>query len=278
MLYSSARSESCSRSSFAAPRRRPEKPNVTAMAMLLASAWAPPDAGGASCRSGWPLRSIAVIDHRAGDPAGHPTDVPAASIAACPSNEREADRCTKSRTIPTPRRQDAGSDDSYNAVSARPTVAGQHGMIPCCMLTFLLPRMFCATALALLAACVAAGTLPAELPISAGIGAHPTLPEPDSSLIPTIEMARAVGLAAGRDTDCGRGPQVAAYRPGPRASALAVRAAEWRCAGRRNQCAASVPTTARRHQGLVHARSLMAQGRRRRAERRPHHAAARRRR
>ncbi|MFL5607029.1 MAG: sorbosone dehydrogenase family protein, partial [Gemmatimonadaceae bacterium] len=54
----------------------------------------------------------------------------------------------------------------------------------------------------------------ARLPESAGIGPHPTLPEPASSLIPTIKVAKAIGWPAGRTPAAAAGTRVNAFASG----------------------------------------------------------------
>src|SRR5262245_27808592 len=69
-------------------------------------------------------------------------------------------------------------------------------------------------AIALLACSVVASGESAKLPLSAGIGANPTLPEPDRSLIPTIEIAPAEGWPAGATPVPADGMRVIAYAQG----------------------------------------------------------------
>ena len=54
----------------------------------------------------------------------------------------------------------------------------------------------------------------ARLPETAGIGPHPTLPEPASSLIPTIHIAKAIGWPAGRTPVAVAGTRVNAFASG----------------------------------------------------------------
>ncbi|MGV8893420.1 MAG: PQQ-dependent sugar dehydrogenase [Burkholderiaceae bacterium] len=69
-----------------------------------------------------------------------------------------------------------------------------------------------ATALTIfsLTACAESQTLPPE----AGMGPNPTLPQPDSDLIPTVNIAPAVGWHAGEKPTAAAGLQVAAYARG----------------------------------------------------------------
>ena len=62
-------------------------------------------------------------------------------------------------------------------------------------------------ALCVAVACSHGETLPAE----AGYGPHPTLPPPDSSLVPTVEVAKARGWPEGRMPQPGVGFEVAAF-------------------------------------------------------------------
>jgi glucose/arabinose dehydrogenase len=54
----------------------------------------------------------------------------------------------------------------------------------------------------------------ARLPVSAGIGPHPALPAPASSLIPTIKIASPVGWAPGATPAAAAGTRVAAFARG----------------------------------------------------------------
>src|SRR4051812_24032962 len=65
-----------------------------------------------------------------------------------------------------------------------------------------------------IAAMGAAGCERARLPAIAGIGPHPTLPEPASSLIPTIKVAKAVGWPAGATPVAAAGTRVNAFASG----------------------------------------------------------------
>ena len=78
----------------------------------------------------------------------------------------------------------------------------------------------------------------AHLPLAAGIGPSPTLPPPNHTLIPTVHIAPAKGWPEGGTPTSARRHRGVRFRFGPRASALALRAPQWRCAGRRDQCAA----------------------------------------
>ena len=127
-------------------------------------------------------------------------------------------------------------------------------------------------ALAALAACGER----ARLPVAAGIGPQPVLPPPNKTLLPTVNIAPARGWPEGATPTAAPGPRSRQLRRGARSSALAVRAAQRRRAGRRDQCAA--PTRERRGPQGLGDEALDEPGRRRGAERRPHHAAARRRR
>jgi glucose/arabinose dehydrogenase len=65
-------------------------------------------------------------------------------------------------------------------------------------------------AAALVGACASA----AQLPISAGIGAQPTLPEPETSPIPLVKVATARGWPAGQKPVAAEGMTVAAFAQG----------------------------------------------------------------
>src|ERR1051325_7393183 len=69
-----------------------------------------------------------------------------------------------------------------------------------------------------LAASLAAATLGAcassALPPSAGFGPHPTLPEPEHSLIPTFQVAKATGWSAGAAPTPAAGFAVKAFAAG----------------------------------------------------------------
>jgi glucose/arabinose dehydrogenase len=54
----------------------------------------------------------------------------------------------------------------------------------------------------------------ATLPVSAGTGPHPTLPEPQPGLIPTVHIAPAVGWPAGATPQAAAGLRVAAFASG----------------------------------------------------------------
>ena len=64
-----------------------------------------------------------------------------------------------------------------------------------------------AVATVMLVACVE----PASLPPSAGMGPQPTLPAPESGLIPTVNIAPAVGWQPGRKPQAAPGTQVMAF-------------------------------------------------------------------
>ncbi|MFL5562822.1 MAG: PQQ-dependent sugar dehydrogenase [Gemmatimonadaceae bacterium] len=61
---------------------------------------------------------------------------------------------------------------------------------------------------------IAACGAPARLPLSAGIGAHPELPAPKTSLIPLIKVADARGWPAGAQPTAAAGLRVAAFARG----------------------------------------------------------------
>ena len=82
-----------------------------------------------------------------------------------------------------------------------------------------------------LAAC--GGT--AELPVSAGMGTSPFLPPPQKSLLPTVHIAPAKGWPEGAKPRSAEGTTVVRFAEGPRSPALALRAAQRRRAGRRDQ-------------------------------------------
>jgi len=69
-------------------------------------------------------------------------------------------------------------------------------------------------AIALLACSIAASGESAKLPLSAGVGANPTLPELNRSLIPTTEIAPAEGWPAGATPVPTDGTRVVAYAQG----------------------------------------------------------------
>ena len=109
----------------------------------------------------------------------------------------------------------------------------------------------------------------------AGVGANPTIPEPNKTLIPTVNIAPAKGWPEGDKAEAGRRPRGQRLRLRARSSALALCAAQRRRAGRRNQRSGAAGRHTR-HQGLRLQDGAEARGLRR-AERQPHHAAARRR-
>src|SRR5262245_56064950 len=69
-------------------------------------------------------------------------------------------------------------------------------------------------AIALFACSIAACAESAKLPLSAGVGPDPTLPEPNQTLIPTIEIAPAEGWPAGATPAPADGTKVVAYAQG----------------------------------------------------------------
>ncbi len=75
-----------------------------------------------------------------------------------------------------------------------------------------------------LAACAEQGKLPQE----ATIGPDPQLPSPDKSLVPTMKVAKAIGLALGkRQADCRGRNRCESLRKRAGSPALGVRAAQW---------------------------------------------------
>jgi hypothetical protein len=74
-----------------------------------------------------------------------------------------------------------------------------------------------------------------------GFGPNPTLPAPEHSLIPTVNMCDRRGLAEGHPSDPGRRAGGNRLRQRPGSPALAVRAAERRRAGCREQQAGQRP-------------------------------------
>lgn len=66
-------------------------------------------------------------------------------------------------------------------------------------------------AVLLLAVSLSACGEKAKLPYSAGVGPHPTLPAPNKTLIPTINVAKAVHWKAGEKPTPGDGLVVAAF-------------------------------------------------------------------
>src|SRR5262245_29316037 len=54
----------------------------------------------------------------------------------------------------------------------------------------------------------------ARLPPTAGEGAHPTLPEPAHTLIPTVHVAPATGWPAGKTPVAANGMRVSAFSTG----------------------------------------------------------------
>jgi glucose/arabinose dehydrogenase len=68
--------------------------------------------------------------------------------------------------------------------------------------------------LALAAATLAACGPAATLPVSVGYGPHPILPPPSMSLIPTVEIAEAVGWPAGAKPTTAAGTTVTAFATG----------------------------------------------------------------
>ena len=106
----------------------------------------------------------------------------------------------------------------------------------------------------LLAACGG----PARLPVSAGTGPNPQIPEPRHSLIPTVNVVTAKGWTADATPTPASGLTVTAFARGLEPSALALRAAERRRARRRDERAAA----ARRRQGASRAGSSSSSRRR----------------
>ena len=116
-----------------------------------------------------------------------------------------------------------------------------------------------------------------QLPFSAGRRS-----QPDACRRPTRRCSHGAHragqrLAGGREASAAAGTDGHRVRHGPRASALGVRAAERRRAGRRDERARRSPRRAKGIKGWI-MKQVMKKARRRRAERQPHHAAARRRR
>src|SRR4051812_30851771 len=64
------------------------------------------------------------------------------------------------------------------------------------------------------AACAAACAPPARLPVSAGTGPRPMLPEPSKSFIPTVNIAPAVGWPSGKTPVAAEGTAVNAFATG----------------------------------------------------------------
>lgn len=81
--------------------------------------------------------------------------------------------------------------------------------VPIGMRTLRLPLVVTATLLAL-AACGETATLP----VSAGIGARPTLPPPNETLIPTVNIAPARGWPPGTTPHAAEGMRVTAFASG----------------------------------------------------------------
>jgi glucose/arabinose dehydrogenase len=73
-----------------------------------------------------------------------------------------------------------------------------------------LQRCFVAAVIVTLAGCGSS----ARLPVSAGTGPNPTLPDPSSSLIPTVHIASAKGWAAGDHPAAATGLRVGAFATG----------------------------------------------------------------
>ena len=86
------------------------------------------------------------------------------------------------------------------------------------------------TLLALVAVLSACSDM-ALLPISAGTGPNPILPEPRRALIPTVNIAPAKGWPAGIAPQGAPGTRVVAF-------ARNLEHPRWRRAGGRDQCAA----------------------------------------
>ena len=83
------------------------------------------------------------------------------------------------------------------------------------------------------------------------VGANPRLPAPDKRLIPVVQVAAATGWPAGDKPTGAANVEVNAFAKRPRASALDPRAAERRCARRRDQCAAERPEHGKGIKGKV---------------------------
>ncbi len=77
-------------------------------------------------------------------------------------------------------------------------------IVPRLTLVTAFPVVVAATALA------ACGEI-ATLPVEAGMGPDPKLPEPNPTFIPTLNVAKAVGWSAGRTPTAAAGTEVAAY-------------------------------------------------------------------
>ncbi len=115
-----------------------------------------------------------------------------------------------------------------------------------------------------------------KLPSGADTGPNPTLPEPNSTLIPTVKIAPAKGWPAGVTPKAAPGTQVSAFATGlqhprwvyvlPNGDVLVAEAS-----------APERPEEGKGIKGRVMSQ-LHEEGRLRGAEREPHHAAARRRR
>ena len=54
----------------------------------------------------------------------------------------------------------------------------------------------------------------ARLPVSAGIGSNPTLPAPNKTLVPTVNIAPAIGWPTGLTPVAAEGTTVAAFASG----------------------------------------------------------------
>ena len=116
----------------------------------------------------------------------------------------------------------------------------------------------------------------ATLPLAAGTGPQPTLPPPQQTLIPTVNIAPAKGWPAGVAPQAAPGLRVAAFARDldhprwlhvlPNGDVLVA-----------ETNAPAKPEGGQGHQGLGDGPGDEA-GRRRRAQRQPHHAAARHRR
>ena len=72
--------------------------------------------------------------------------------------------------------------------------------------------MLLATAAAVLASSACGAT--ARLPVAAGTGPKPVFPPEDRSLIPTVNVVKAKGWAAGQTPLAGEGASVAAFAQG----------------------------------------------------------------
>ena len=114
----------------------------------------------------------------------------------------------------------------------------------------------------------------ATLPVSAGTGPQPTLPPPQPTLIPTVNIAPAKGWPPGRDAAGGAGHARGRVRQRPGPPALAATCCPTAMCWWRRPMPRPSPTTRKGIKGWVDGPGDEAGGRRR-AQRQPHHAAAR---